>query len=71
MIRPLSRFVVSMTRPHRVYSRTPVGAAVILRRGRYVEKVKSPKHRPFHRHYNKSFANRFGVDAERNSDGVH
>ena len=35
-----------------------------------MEKVKSPKHRPFRRGYNGSFASRLGVDAERNSDGI-
>ena len=47
-----------------------MGAAVILRRGRHLEKVKTPEHRPFHRCYDGSFTNRLGVDAERNSDGV-
>ena len=47
-----------------------MGLVVILQRGRYVETVNPPKHRPFHRHYNKTFTNRPGVDAERNSDGV-
>ena len=70
MIRPRRRLVFSAARLYRVYSRTPVGTTVILRRGRYVEKVEAPKCRPFHRRHNKSFANRFGVDAERNSDGV-
>jgi len=69
MIRP--RFVFGTARLYRVYSRTLVGTTVILQRGRYVEKVKAPKHRPFHRCYNRSFKNRLGVDAKRNSDGVH
>ena len=56
---------------HRVHSRTPADLAVILQRGCRVEKVKAPEHRPFHRRCNKPFANRFGVDAERNSDRVH
>jgi len=46
------------------------GFAVIFQRGRYAEKAEAPEHRPFHRRYNKSFANRFGVDAKRNSVGV-
>lgn len=48
-----------------------MGAAVILQRGRYVETVKAPERRPFHRRYNKSFTNYLGVDAEWNSDGVY
>ena len=44
--------------------------AVILQRGRFVEKFKAPEYRPFHRCYNKSFAARLGVDAEWNSDRV-
>ena len=48
-----------------------MGTIVILQRGRYVEKVKAPEHRPFHRRYNGSFTNCLGVDAERNPDGVH
>ena len=47
-----------------------MGLVVILQRGRYVEKVNSPEHRPFHWRYNKAFTNRLGVDAKRNSDGV-
>ena len=45
--------------------------AVILRSGHYVETVETPEHRPFRWSYNKSFPNRLGVGAERNSDGVH
>jgi len=71
MIRPISRFVVDTAHLYCVYSRTHVGPAVILQSGRYVEKAKTPEHCPFHRRHNGSFANRFGVDAERNSDGVH
>jgi len=55
----------------RVRSRTPVGAAVILQTGRRLEKVKTPKHRAFHRRYDRSLANHLGVDAEQNPDGVH
>jgi len=47
------------------------GPVVILQRGRYLEKVKAPEHRPFHRRYNKSSANHLGMDAERNSGDVH
>ena len=36
-----------------------------------MEKVNTPEHCSFYRCYNKSFTNRLGVDAERNSDGVH
>ena len=36
-----------------------------------MEKVKTPKHRPFHRRHNESSANHLRVDAERNTDGVH
>ena len=54
-----------------ICSRTPVGLAVILQRGRHVQKVKPPEHRPFHRRHNRSFTNRLGVDAERNPDGVY
>jgi len=51
-------------------SRLLKGLVVIFQRGHHLEKVKPPKHRPLHRGYNKSFANRFGVDAKRNSGGV-
>ena len=47
-----------------------MGLVVILQRGRHMEKVKAPEHRPFHRRYNKSSANHLRVDAERNSGGV-
>ena len=43
---------------------------VIYQNDRHMEKVKTPERRPFHRRYIKSFANRFGVDAQRNSCGV-
>ena len=69
MIRPL-RFVFGVARPYCVYLKTPLGVAVVLQRGRDMEKIRAPEHRPFHRGYNKSFANRFGVDAQRNSCGV-
>jgi len=36
-----------------------------------VEKVNTPERCPFYRCYNKSFANRLGVDAKWYSDGVH
>ena len=48
-----------------------MGLVVILQRGRHLEKVKTPEHRPFHRRHNESSANHLGVDAERNTDGVH
>ena len=70
MIRPLRRFVFGAARPYRVYLKTPLGLAVVLQRSRDMEKIRAPEHRPFHRGYNKSSANRFGVDAERNSGGV-
>ena len=44
--------------------------AVILRRRHYMEKIKAPKHRPFHRRHNKPSANRLGADVERNSGGI-
>jgi len=47
-----------------------VGRAVILQRGYHVEKAKTPKYRPFRWRHNESFASCFGVDAERNFDGV-
>ena len=47
-----------------------MGAAVILQRGRHLEKVKAPEHHPFHRYYDRSFANHLGIDAEWNSGGV-
>ena len=70
MTRPLRRFVFGAPRLYHVYSRTPADLVVILQRGRRLEEVKAPEYRPFHRGYNKSFASRFGVDAERNSGGV-
>ena len=36
-----------------------------------MEKIKAPEHRPFHRRHNEPFANCLGVDAERNSGGIH
>ena len=56
---------------YHVYSRTLVGSVVILRSRHRMEKIKAPEHRPFHRRHNGPFANRLGVDAERNSGGVH
>ena len=35
-----------------------------------MEKAEAPEHRSFHWSYNESFANRLGVDVERNSDEV-
>ena len=35
-----------------------------------MEKFKAPEHHPFCWSYNRSIANRLGVDVERNSDGV-
>jgi len=58
-----------VARLYRVYS-TPVGPAVILQRGCFMEKFKTSEHLPFHRRYDKPFANCPGVDAERNSDRV-
>ena len=54
----------------RVHPKILVDPIVILRRGRYVEKIKTPEHRPIHRRHDKPFANCLGVDAERNSGGV-
>ena len=71
MIRALRKFVFGLARLYRVYSRTPVGLAVVFQGGRHLEKVKASEHRPFHRRYNKPFASCLGVDAEWNSDGVH
>ena len=51
--------------------KTLVGPVVILRRRHYVEKIKASEHRPFHWRHNTPFANRLGVDAERNSGRVH
>jgi len=48
-----------------------MGLVVILQRGRHVEKVKAPEHRPFHWRYNESSANHLRVDAERNSGEIH
>ena len=45
-------------------------AAVILQRGRCLEKVETPEYRPFHWRYDGSFTNHLGVDTERNSIGV-
>ena len=70
MIRPLRRFVFCAARLYRLYSRTPVDATVMVQRGPYVEKVKTPEHRPFHRCYDRSFADHLGVDVKRNSDGI-
>ena len=69
MTRPL-RLVFGAARLYRVYSRITVSLVVILQRGRYTEKAEAPEHRPFHRRYNKSFANHLGVDAQRNFGGV-
>ena len=52
-----------------VYSKH-VGTTVVLQRGCYVEKAKAPENRPFHRRYNKSFANYLGVDAKWNFDEI-
>ena len=71
MIKLLRRFVAGTARLYHVHLRIPAGLVVILQRSRYVEKAKASEHRPFHRHYDQLFANRFGVDAERNPDGVH
>ena len=35
-----------------------------------MDKAKPTKHRSFHRHHTRPFANRLRMDAERNSDGV-
>ena len=35
-----------------------------------MEKVETPKYRPFHRRYDEAFANRVRVDAERHPDQV-
>ena len=48
-----------------------MGLIVILQRGRYVEQIKAPEHRPYHRGYNKASTNRLGVDAEWNSDEIY
>jgi len=42
--------------------------AVVLQRGRHLEKIKTPEHRPFHLCYDRSFANHLGVDAKWNSE---
>ena len=70
MIRPLRMFVFDTARLYRVHSRTPACLVVVLRRGHHMEKAEAPEHRPFHWSYNESFANRLGVDVERNSDEV-
>ena len=59
-----------MARLYRIYSTVHVGPVVILQRGHHLEKVKAPEYCPFYRRYHKIFANRFGMDAERNSGGV-
>jgi len=43
-------------------------AVVILQRGRDMEEVEAPKCRSLHWRHKRAFANRVGVDAERNSD---
>jgi len=70
-MRPLRRCVFYTARLHHIYSRKFVGLAVILRGGRYPEKVKTPEHRPVRRRHNGSFANCLGVDAERKYHWVH
>ena len=70
MIEPSRRFVVETAPLYRTHSGKPVGAAVIFKRGRHLEKVKTPEHSPVHRRYDRSFANNLRVDAEQNSDGV-
>ena len=47
-----------------------MSAAVILRRGRRLEKVETSEHHPFHRCYDRPLTNHLGVDTGRNSDGV-
>ena len=47
-----------------------MGLAVILQRGRYVEKAKAPEYCPFRRGHDGSFASCLGVDAERKSDRI-
>ena len=44
---------------------------VVLPRRRFVEKLEASKYRSFYRRYNEPFANNLGMDAERNSPGVH
>ena len=51
--------------------RTHMGPVVILRRRNHVETINAPEHCPFHRRYNKPFANPLRVDAKWNSDRVH
>lgn len=48
----------------------PTIAAVILQRSGCVEKVKSSELSPFHRRYNKPFANRLGLGFECDSGRV-
>jgi len=43
-------------------------AVVIFQRGRDMEEVEAPKHCSLHWRYNRTFANRVGVDVERNFD---
>jgi len=69
-IRP-PRFVHGLARLYRVPSMMPVGIAVTLQERHHVENAKAPKHCPFRRCYDKPSASCLGVDAERNSDGVH
>jgi len=47
-----------------------VDLVVILQRGRYLEEIEPPEHRPFHRRHNKPFTNHLRMDAERNSGGI-
>ena len=68
--RTLKKVRIRYGSPHRIYSRTPMGAVVVLQRGRNLEKVKTPERRPFHRCYDRSFTNRLGVDAERSFNEV-
>ena len=68
--RTLKKVRIRYGTSHRIYSRTPMGAAVILQRGRHLEKVKTPERHPFYRCYDRSFTNHLEVDAERNSNEV-
>ena len=69
-IRLVQRCVFETARLYRVHPTIPVCIIVVLRSGRYVEMVKTPKHRPFYRSHDGSFANRLRVDVEWNSDRV-
>ena len=63
--------IFGVARLYHVYSRKPAGLLVIFQRDCHLEKAKAPEHRPFHWCCDRSSANHLGMDAERNSGGVH